>query len=273
MYPERTWQEDVLSRLNQHIHQPLTLSDITITPDWYSNTGRIRLSINPAPQSRYYSDDPVSIYLQRRDISKLFIHHQPYVIVANATTVADCLSQLFQKYGLVIDLAIFDQDTLAQSIVFETQEKTVSIAIRVDASESWYGTFQFVAKKAQSNNLTELFVVKTPLTSYYPEDQTQSGIHALSTYGILLDVPIQGAIRRLAAGTSPTGRAAYCLATALSSMDYTLAWELITNATVVYNGITSDSSAPVKPPFGESVLVLKPHPDSGISSQLYFSYD
>lgn len=273
MYPERTWQEDVLSRLNQDIHQPLTLSDITITPDWYGNSGRIRLSINPAPQSRYYSDDPVSIYLQRRDISKLFIHHQPYVIVANATTVADCLSQLFQKYGLVIDLAIFDQDTLTQSIVFETQEKTVSIAVRANASESWYGTFQFVAKKAQSNNLTELFMVKTPLTSYYPEDQAQSGIHALSTYGILLDVATQDAIRTLTVGTSPTGRAAYCLATALSSMDYTLAWELVTNATVVYNGITSGPSAPVKPSFGESVLVLKPHPDSGISSQLYFSYD
>lgn len=256
MYPERTWQEDVLSRLNQHIHQPLTLSDITLTPDWYSNTGRIRLSINPAPQSRYYSDDPVSIYLQRRDISKLFIHHQPYVIVANATTVADCLNQLFQKYGLLIDLAIFDQDTLTQSIVFEAQEKTVSIAIRTNASESWYGTFQFVAKK------------KDPTDDDFPSPGS------IPNYGSLLDEFSQmDVIRGLEPGMTVPKDILFELASHLDLFQPEESVEIVENATVVFNGIITDPKAPVSPPYRSHVLVLQPTKNKVWDDILFFSYD
>lgn len=92
MYPEASWQEEVLSKINAYLQHPLSLSDVTLTPAWYGASGRLRLSIAPAPQSVYYVEDPVQVYLQRRDINKLFIKHQPFIVVADKTTIADCLT-------------------------------------------------------------------------------------------------------------------------------------------------------------------------------------
>lgn len=276
MYPELTWKEEVLSKINAHLQRPLSLSDITLTPTWYGTSGRVRLSISPTEQSHYYVEEPVQVYFQRRDIDKLFIKHRPYVVVANSTTIADCLTQLFRKYGLSIDLNIFDTSMLTQSVEFDTREKTISIDVKYDASESWYGTFEFVARKQLTNDLNDQFMIRSPLTSYYPEDEAQADLHALNTYGIKLDVSTQDSLRLLSPGNSPTGHSAFRLAAALISMDYMLAWELITTASVVYNGKVTDATGfntSLLPPFGSSVLILKPASESGISSHLYFSYD
>lgn len=276
MYPELTWQEEVLSKINTHLQHPLSLPEVTLTPAWYGASGRLRLAITPTNQSRYYAEEPVTVYLQRRDINKLFIKHQPFIVVADKTTIADSLTLLFKKYGLRINPTIFDSSTLTQTIVFETAEEIVSVPVRSDASESWYGTFKFLARKAASNSLNELYTVLAPLTSNYPEDELQSDLHALNTYGIRLDLSAQDTIRSLSVGDSPKGRSAFRLAAALISMDYTLAWELVTSASVVYNGKVADAvdiNTSLLPSFGKSVLVLKPHAGSGVSSHLYFSYD
>lgn len=276
MYPEASWHEEVLSKINTYLQHPLSLSDITLTPAWYGASGRLRLSIVPTPQSIYYIEDPVQIYLQRRDINKLFIKHQPFIVVADMTTIADCLTQLFKKYGLKIDLTIFDSSALALQIKFESDEKTISVPVRSDASASWYGTFQFLARKAVSTDINELITVREPLTSYYPEDSKQGDFHTFSTYGIKLNLPSQDAIRSMSVGDAPEGYSAFRLASSLISMSYALAWELITTAGVVYNGKVADANdlnVPILPSFGSSVLVLKPHSDSGVSSKLYFSYD
>jgi hypothetical protein len=276
MYPELTWQEEVLSKINTYLQHPLSLPEITLTPAWYGASGRLRLAITPTNQSRYYAEEPVMAYLQRRDINKLFIKHQPFIVVADKTTIADSLTLLFKKYGLGINPTIFDSSTLTQTIVFETAEKIIPILVRSDASESWYGTFNFLARKATSNSINELYTVLAPLTSNYPEDELQSDLHALNTYGIRLDLSTQDTIRSLSVGDSPKGRNTFRLAAALISMDYTLAWELVTSASVVYNGKVADAAdinTSLLPSFGKSVLVLKPHADSGVSSHLYFSYD
>ena len=276
MYPEASWQEEVLSKINTDLQHPLSPSDITLTPAWYGASGRLRLSIVPTSQSTYYIEDPMQVYLQRRDINKLFIKHQPFIVVADMTTIADCLTQLFKKYGLKIDLTIFDSSALASQIKFESDEKTVSVPIRSGASASWYGTFQFLVRKAVSTDISELITVREPLTSYYPEDSKRGDFHTFSTYGIKLNLPPQDAIRSLSVGDAPEGYSAFRLASSLISMIYALAWELITTASVVYNGKVADANdlnVPILPSFGSSVLVLKPHSDSGVSSKIYFSYD
>lgn len=276
MYPEASWQEEVLSKINTDLQHPLSPSDITLTPAWYGTSGRLRLSIVPTSQSTYYIEDPVQVYLQRRDINKLFIKHQPFIVVADMTAIADCLTQLFKKYGLKIDLTIFDSSALVSQIKFESDEKTVSVPIRSGASASWYGTFQFLVRKAVSTDISELITVREPLTSYYPEDSKRGDFHTFSTYGIKLNLPPQDAIRSLSVGDAPEGYSAFRLASSLISMSYALAWELITTASVVYNGKVADANdlnVPILPSFGSSVLVLKPHSDSGVSSKLYFSYD
>lgn len=281
MYPELTWQEEVLSKINTHLQHPLSLSEIALTPAWYGVSGRLRLAITPTEQSHYYAEEPVQVYVQRRDINKLFINHKPFINVTTSTPVVDCLMRLFKKYGLNIDTAIFDSSVLWQNVVVDENEKTISVPVVADYSESWYGTFQFIARKATSTDIGELFAIRAPLTSFYPEDYSQSGLHALNTYGIKLNVAAQDPIRSLSEGDSPKGHNAYRLAIALISMDYTLAWDLITKSVVVYNGKTADLNNlrddPIypftAPPFGTYALVLEPGYDSGIGSRLYFSYD
>lgn len=279
MYPTLTWQQEALAIIKEKHNVILSEDDVFFTLGTHDASGALHFTMFVDGNDFVYTDYPLSLLYQRRNIARLFVGFLPEAVAEEGETYQQVLTRTMTKYGLDIPTTEFASDALNQVVSFGGGSDTVlTVDIDQSKSELWFGTFTIRAREdIKVPALEDTFKVVEPLTANYPEGGT-GWLQTFDTFGILLSLSDSSDIPLLVVGDSPTGAIAQQLATTFTSLSFDEAWGLVTNTTVVYNGPVAGASgaeidATLLPAFGTNVLILKPNTGAGLSSKLYYSYN